>query len=236
MAAVVLVHGLYHCPEHFAVVAERLRAAGTDVVVPELHRGSLPADTAAVQAAVDSLHEPPVVLGHSYGGSVITGLRGAGHLVYLAAFVPDAGESAAGLGGAAPQLQEAIRPEADGFTSLHPGRAVDTLYGDCPGPLADRAAGLLRAQAPGCGRGVPERHSWKHTPSTYVICGQDRAIDPVLQRKMALRCTDAREWQTGHSPFVGQPGLIVELLQGLLATDTPRTGDEGVPTARRRLR
>lgn len=53
------------------------------------------ADTAAVQAAVDRLAERPLVLGHSYGGSVITGLRGVGRLVYLAAFVPDAGESAA---------------------------------------------------------------------------------------------------------------------------------------------
>ncbi|MFI9604875.1 alpha/beta hydrolase [Streptomyces sp. NPDC052043] len=235
MAAVVLVHGLYHCPEHFAVVAERLRTAGAEVVVPELHRGSLPADTAVVQAAVDALQEPPIVLGHSYGGSVITGVRGAGHLVYLAAFVLDVGESAAGLRGASPQLQDAISPEPDGSTSLHPDRAVGALYGDCPEPLAAWAVGLLRAQAPGCGRGVPERHSWKHTPSTYVVCGRDRAIDPGLQRKMASRCTDVREWRTGHSPFVGQPDLIVELLQELLATDTPRRRDvpEAVRTSSR---
>ena len=222
MAAVVLVHGLYHRPEHFALVAERLRSAGVEVAVPELHKGSLSADTAAVQAAIDSLPEPPIVLGHSYGGSVITGLRGVGHLVYLAAFVPDAGESAAGLGGASPQLKEAINPEPDGSTSLHPDRAAATLYGDCPEPLAAWAVDLLRTQAPGCGRGIPERHSWKRTPSTYVVCAQDRAIDPVLQRKMASRCTDARQWQTGHSPFVGQPDLIVELLRELLAANTPR--------------
>ncbi|MFF0067184.1 alpha/beta fold hydrolase [Streptomyces sp. NPDC005279] len=232
MAAVVLVHGLYHRPEHFALVAEPLRTAGTEVVVPELHKGSLSADTAAVQAVVDSLPEPPTVLGHSYGGSVITGLRGAGHLVYLAAFVPDAGESAATLGDASPQLQDAINPEPDGSTSLYPYRAAGTLYGDCPEPLAAWAVGLLRAQASGCGRGIPERHSWKHAPSTYIVCTQDRAIDPVLQRKMASRCTDVREWQTGHSPFVGQPDLIVELLQELLAANTPRQPDEGVTTAR----
>ncbi|MEU2669162.1 alpha/beta hydrolase [Streptomyces sp. NPDC007164] len=232
MAAVVLVHGLYHRPEHFALVAEPLRNAGTEIVVPELHKGSLSADTAAVQAVVDSLPEPPIVLGHSYGGSVITGLRGAGHLVYLAAFVPDAGESAATLGGASPQLKEAISPEPDGSTSLYPDRAADTLYSDCPEPLAAWAVGLLRAQASGCGRGIPERHSWKHASSTYIVCAQDRAIDPVLQRKMALRCTYVREWQTGHSPFVGQPDLIVELLQELLAANTSRQPDDGVTTAR----
>ncbi|WP_374778114.1 alpha/beta hydrolase [Streptomyces sp. NBC_01310] len=218
MAAVVLVHGLYHRPVHFALVVERLQAAGTEVLVPELHRGSLPADTAAVQAAVDALREPPIVLGHSYGGSVITGVRGAGRLVYLAAFVPDAGESAAGLGGASPHLREAIVPGPDGSTSLHPDRAVDALYGDCPEPLAAWAVDLLRTQAPGCGRGIPERQAWKHTPATYVVCAQDRAIDRSLQRTMSSRCTDVREWQTGHSPFVARPDLVVELAQELLAS------------------
>ncbi|WP_432043964.1 alpha/beta hydrolase [Streptomyces cadmiisoli] len=232
MAAVVLVHGLYRCPEHFAAVAERLRMAGTEVAVPEPHRGSLLADTAAVQVVIDALPEPPIVLGHSYGGSVITGIRGARHLVYLAAFVLDVGESAAGLGGASRQLQEAISSESDGSTSLLPDRAAATLYDDCPEPMAAWAVDLLRAQAPGCGRGVPERQSWKRTPSTYVICARDRAIDPGLQRKMASRCIDVREWQTGHSPFVGQPSLIVELLQEPLTTNTSREPGEGVAVTR----
>ncbi|MFJ3088310.1 alpha/beta fold hydrolase [Streptomyces sp. NPDC086838] len=72
---------------------------GVEVAVPGLHHGSLAADTAAVQAVTDALSEPPVVLSHSYGGSVITGIRSAAHLVYLSAFMPDAGESAASLGG-----------------------------------------------------------------------------------------------------------------------------------------
>jgi len=200
LAAIVLVHGLYHRPEHFALVAEPLRSAGTEVVVPELHKGSLSADTAAVQAVIDSLPEPSIVLGHSYGGSVITGLHESGHLVCLAAFVPAVGESAATLGGTSPQLQDAINPEPDGSTGLYPDRAAGTLYGDCPEALAAWAVGLLRAQAPGCGRGIPERHSWKHTPSTYIVCAQDRAIAAGLQRKMASRCTYVHEWQTGHSP------------------------------------
>lgn len=232
MAAVVLVHGLYHRPEHFAVLADRLRADGTEVAVPELHRGSLAADTAAVQGVIDALPEPPVVLGHSYGGSVITGVRGAAHLVYLAAFVLDAGESAASLGGASQQLKDAIVAAPDGSTTLQPGRAVDTLYGDCPEPLAAQAVGLLRAQAPGCGRGVPQHHSWKETPSTYVVCAQDRAIDPGLQRTMAARCTDVREWQTGHSPFVGQSDLVVELLRELLTTCIAPSRNQAVTATR----
>ncbi len=185
--------------------------------VPELHRGSLAADTAAVQAVVDALDEPPLVLGHSYGGSVITGLRGVRHLVYLAAFVPEAGESAAALGGTSPALRAAVLPGPNDSTHLHPGRAAEVLYADCPGHLATWAVNLLRAQAPGCGRGIPERQAWKDTPSTYVVCAEDRAIDPSLQRTMATRCTASREWRTGHSPFVGHPDLMVGLVRELLA-------------------
>ncbi|MFD6294329.1 alpha/beta hydrolase [Streptomyces sp. NPDC060235] len=232
MAAVVLVHGLYHRSAHFVVLAERLRSDGIEVAVPELHRGSLAADTAAVQAVIDTFPESPIVLGHSYGGSVITGVRGVAHLVYLAAFVLDAGESAAGLGGASQQLMDAIVAEPDGSTTLDPDLAVDTLYSGCPEPLAARAVELLRAQAPGCGRGVPQHHSWKETPSTYVICAQDRAIDPVLQRTMASRCTSVREWQTGHSPFVGQPDLIVHLLRELLTTRIPTRRNQEVTSPR----
>jgi pimeloyl-ACP methyl ester carboxylesterase len=83
-------------PADSDLVAARLRERGITVAAPELHRGSLAADTRTVQEVVDAL-TPAVVLGHSYGGSVITGLTGAAHLVYLAAFVPDAGESAASL-------------------------------------------------------------------------------------------------------------------------------------------
>ncbi|MFJ9320021.1 alpha/beta hydrolase [Streptomyces globisporus] len=218
MPPVVIVHGLYHRPEHFDAVARGLRSSGVEAIVPELHRGSPAADTEAVQASVDALHEPPLLLGHSYGGSVITGVRGACHLVHLAAFVLDTGESAAALGGASAELRDAIRPEPDGSTSLRPDRAADVLYDDCPEPLAARAVGLLRPQAPGCGRGVPRHHSWRDTPSTYVVCGKDRAIDPALQRTMASRCTEVREWRTGHSPFVGQPDLLVGLLRELLVT------------------
>ncbi|MFD8476639.1 hypothetical protein ACFV2E_32060 [Streptomyces globisporus] len=141
------------------------------------------------------------------GGATPAVLRGRSHR-----------PRAAALGGASAELRDAIRPEPDGSTSLRPDRAADVLYDDCPEPLAARAVGLLRSQAPGCGRGVPHHHSWKDTPSTYVVCGQDRAIDPALQRTMASRCTEVREWGTGHSPFVGQPDLLVGLLRELLVT------------------
>jgi pimeloyl-ACP methyl ester carboxylesterase len=223
MAGVVLAHGLYHDPRHFDLVTGELRAGGVEVAVPELHRGSLSADTAAVQAAVDALREPPLVVGHSYGGSVITGLTGAAHLVYVAAFVPAEGESAAALGGTTELLRSAIVPdrpgvdgEGDGVTRVDPAKAVEVFYGDATAERAAWAASLLRPQKPGCGRGVPRRTAWRSTPSTYVICAADRAIDPAAQREMAGRCAGALTWNAGHSPFVSRPGEVAALVRDLL--------------------
>ncbi|MEV0917701.1 alpha/beta hydrolase [Streptomyces sp. NPDC049967] len=216
MNGVVLVHGLYHDPQHFDLIAEELTAAGVEVAVPELHRGSLLADTEAVQGFIDAMEEPPLVMGHSYGGSVITGLTGAAHLVYLAAFVPDEGESAARLGGATELLASSIVQDADGLTHVDSAAAVDVFYADAPIDRATWAASLLRPQKPGCGRGVPQRQSWQNTPSTYVICTRDRAIDPELQREMSRRCSSALTWHTSHSPFISRPGKVAAALRSLL--------------------
>ena len=212
MVSVVLVHGLWHVPAHFDLVTAPLRAAGVEVTVPQLHRGSLAADTAAVQEVVDAMAAPPVVLGHSYGGSVITGLTGVGHLVYVAAFVPDHGQSAASLGGADAPVGAAVRRRSDGWSEVDPDLAVAALYADCSPELAAWAVALLRAQVPGCGRGVPERTAWRTTASTYAICAEDRAVDPDLQRYLARRCTTSRQWPTGHSPFISRPDLVLDVL------------------------
>jgi hypothetical protein len=62
---------------------------------------------------------------------------------------------------------------------------------------------------------VPERQAWRVTPSTYIVCALDRAVDPALQRRMATRCTHTRERPTGHCPFTGRPELLVTLLNDL---------------------
>nr|WSX54344.1 alpha/beta hydrolase [Streptomyces sp. NBC_00974]WSX54890.1 alpha/beta hydrolase [Streptomyces sp. NBC_00974] len=220
MSGVVLVHGLYHDPQHFNLVVGELAAARVEVAVPELHRGSLQADTEAVQAVVDAMEQPPLVVGHSYGGSVVTGLTGAAHLVYLAAFVPADGESAARLGGSTKLLASSIVQDGDGVTHVDPAAAIEVFYADAPIERATWAASLLRPQKPGCGRGVPERQSWQNTPSTYVICTQDRAIEPDLQGEMSRRCSSTLTWHTSHSPFISQPGRVAAVLRSLLLPST----------------
>ncbi|MEC5182445.1 alpha/beta hydrolase, partial [Arthrobacter sp. CG_A4] len=173
---VVLVHGLWHQPAHFDQLADDLRRLGANVHVPRLHRGSLAADTAVVQETVDGCLAPPIVLGHSYGGSVITGLERVRHLMYVAAFVPAAGESGALLGGPTALVNDAIRHNDDGSTSVQPERAREVLYAHCSAADSAWATSLLVPQQPGHGRGVPSRIAWQTTESTYIHCEEDRAL------------------------------------------------------------
>lgn len=209
---VILVHGLWHQPAHLAPLARALRARGTRVLVPQLHRGSLAADTAAVQAAVDASRSAPLVVGHSYGGAVITGLERVRGLVYVAAFVPDAGESCAALGGTAALINTAFRRNPDRSTRIDPQMARDYLYGDCSESLGTWATGLLVPQAPGHGRGIPERFAWRASRSTYVLCNQDRALDPGLQREMASRCERTVALDSSHSPFLSRTAELADIL------------------------
>jgi pimeloyl-ACP methyl ester carboxylesterase len=209
---VILVHGMWHQPAHLSLLMHELRESGIRVTSPPLHRGSLAADTAAIQAAVDASAIAPVVVGHSYGGSVITGLRGVHHLVFIAAFVPDTGESSASLGGPEPLIRAALITNSDRSTSVDPSKAREYLYGDCSEAVSTWATTLLRPQAPGHGRGVPSYIGWHSTRSTYVICTRDRALDPERQREMSRRCDHTVEIATSHSPFISGPKKLATLL------------------------
>ena len=216
----VLVHGLWHQPAHFDPLMSVLRRRGFTVHAPRLHRGSLVADTRAVQSIVDRCEAPPVVVGHSYGGSVITGLTGISHLVFVAAFVPANGESSASLGGPGALVNSAVLKHGDGSTSIDPDRAIPALYGHCHASDAEHARRLLVTQAPGHGRGVPETLSWTFTPSTYVICEDDNALDPELQGRMSKRCTTIVRLPSDHSPFICQPEELANALVTAISDST----------------
>ncbi|GAA1490625.1 alpha/beta hydrolase [Brachybacterium sacelli] len=212
---VVLVHGLYHQPAHFQPLAEALRRRGASVRSPRLHRGSLAADTAAVQRAIDLSVTTPVVVGHSYGGAVISGVNGAGALLYLAAFVPDAGESCAVLGGPDAPVNAWVRPHPRGGTFIPPDVATDLFYADCHPRAAERATSLLVPQASGHGRGVVQRAAWRYVRSHYVGSTEDRAMSPELQRQLARRCTSSQVITAGHSPYISRPDDIADIVLGL---------------------
>lgn len=216
---VVLVHGLYHQPAHMRPLVKVLEERGASVKVPGLHRGSLADDTRAVQEAVDASEGRPLVVGHSYGGAVATGLQRVDALVYMAAFVPDMGESCAALGGPDAPVNASVRPLSDGFTYVPADVAGDLFYGDCTPSAAQNATSLLVPQASDHGRGEVMAASWRHTRSLYLVCTQDRAMSPNLQQSMAERCTDARSFDASHSPYISRPQAVADEIMEFAASN-----------------
>ena len=220
MGNVLLVHGAWVNSSCWDFVTPALRERGHRVETVELHRGTLAADTNATQRTVDSLGPEVVACGWSYGGMVITGLKlpAGSHLVYLCAFMPDEGESASVLAQRHPgDIATLVQVDDAGNLFLEGDEVDEFAWADVPADRAAAARASLRPQAVQTFVDTPARVSWRGLPSTYVIGGQDRTVNPDLQREMAERATHVVEWNTSHSPMLSRPDLIVDLLDGLAA-------------------
>jgi pimeloyl-ACP methyl ester carboxylesterase len=232
-ATVVLVHGAWHGAWCWEPVLDLLDDAGVPSLALDLpgHGDSaeplsdLAGDAASLRAALDTL-DAAVVCGHSFGGTVVSqgaaGHPAVRHLVFLTAFPLLPGESAmnAAAGEVEPdagtsELSDALRSADNGMLTLDPERAIPALYADCAEDVAAKAAARLGLQAMAELRGVATTAAWQDTPSTYIVCTEDRAVTPALQRALAKRCTHTIEWPTSHSPFLSRPELVADLLAGL---------------------
>jgi pimeloyl-ACP methyl ester carboxylesterase len=220
-ATVVLVHGAWHGAWCWEKVVPLLDDAGVRSVALDLPFTSLHDDVRATTDALDKLDGRVVLCGHSYGGAVITeaGHHSAvDHLVYLAAFACDEGESPSETAVDTPlpttDLGKAFRIDA-GWVTLAPELVVDAFFHDCDRADTDGALARLRPIHMSCFRTPLGPPGWRSKPSTYAVCTEDRAVHPELQRLMAKRCTDAVEWPTAHSPFLNRPDLVAELLENL---------------------
>jgi pimeloyl-ACP methyl ester carboxylesterase len=224
MRTIVLVHGAWHGPWCWSPVLARLDELGIPSVAVELELRDVHRDAEIVTAALDAVGHPVVLVGHSYGGIVIT--EAGAHplverLVYVCAFAPDEGETVLGLALDHPvqsDLGAAMVLQPDGTSTLEPALAADALYGDCSAADVERSLGLLRAQGGDTFTQPPKAVAWKERPTTYVVCGADRAVAPSLQREMAERIPDAAvvEWpDSSHSPFLSRPAEVAELLASL---------------------
>ena len=105
----------------------------------------------------------------------------------------------------------------DGTFTPRLGPGAELFYNDCTGADIAWAMGQVRPQNMGGKSPRPSRQAWRTTPSTYVVCAQDRALAPDSQRRLGARATQCIEWDTGHSPFLSRPELLAALLIGLSA-------------------
>lgn len=216
---VVLVHGGFVDGSGWRGVHGELTARGYRVTVVQNPTTSLADDVAVTKRALAAQDGPSVLVGHSYGGVVITEAgndpKVAG-LVYVAAFAPDAGESVAALikdpppGAAVPP----ILPPQDGFLFLDKAKFAESFAADVD---AQEAAFMADSQVPwgvDALAGAVSQPAWKTRPSTYVVATEDRMIPPPAQRGMAARA-GARvvDVSGSHALYVSQPAAIADVIQ-----------------------
>lgn len=218
ISTVLLVHGAWADGHSWAKVIPLLGERGFRAVAVQLPLTSLPDDAAAVRRAIALEDGPLLLVGHSYGGAVISEAgddpKVAG-LVYAAAFAPDVGESAVSLGNTVPPAPMAreVRPDAGGFLKLTRAGVFDGFAQDLP--EAEREI-LLATQGPtsvNALAGTATAAAWKSRPSHYVIASADRAIPPQLQQTMATRAKSrVSEIDTSHVVMLAAPRLVVDVI------------------------
>jgi pimeloyl-ACP methyl ester carboxylesterase len=215
---VVLVHGGFVDGSGWQGVYDLLKADGFNVSVVQNQTLSLESDVETTHNVLDLQDGPAILVGHSYGGAVITESgnheRVAG-LVYVAAFAPDAGESVNTLiadpppGAAVPP----ILPPVDGFLFLDREKFADSFAADVP---AELAAFMADSQVPWgveALNGTITEPAWRRKPSWYLVASDDRMIPPPAQRAMSERAgSTVIEAPGSHSIYVSQPHATAELI------------------------
>jgi len=215
---VVLVHGGFVDGSGWEAVYKALRRDGLTVSIVQNSTISLADDVNATRRVVAAQNGPVILVGHSYGGAVITE---AGNdpqvvgLVYIAAFAPDKGESVSTLikdpppGAPVPP----ILPPADGYLLLDRGKFAASFAADVD---PERAAFMADAQVPWgleALSGTISEPAWRSKPSWYLVAADDRMIPPSAQRFMSKRAgATVVEVAGSHAIYISQPAAVAGLI------------------------
>jgi pimeloyl-ACP methyl ester carboxylesterase len=216
---VVLVHGGFVDGSGWHGVYSLLSKDGYGVSVVQNPTLSLEGDVAATKRVIDVQSEPVVLVGHSYGGAVITEAGNdpnVAALVYIAAFAPDKGESVNTLIAGFPKDAPGppILPPQDGFLFLDREQFHASFAADVD---AELAAFMADSQVPwgvDALEGTITEAAWRNKPSWYLIATEDRMIPPPAQREMSGRAgATVEEAAASHSIYVSQPAAVAELVK-----------------------
>ncbi|MBV8103973.1 MAG: alpha/beta hydrolase [Hyphomicrobiales bacterium] len=216
---IVLVHGAWADASSWSKVIPLLQAKGLHVVAVQNPLTSLADDVAATKRAIALQDGPVLLVGHSYGGVVITEAgndpKVAG-LVYVAAFAPAEGESVGSVTKPYPPapLGNELRPDAQGFLTVTPKGIADDFAQD----LSDQEKQILTATQGQTAAAVfgatVTTAAWKAKPSWYVIAGNDRAIPPELEKAeaAAIKATSIT-LPSSHVAMLSHPKEVAELIE-----------------------
>jgi pimeloyl-ACP methyl ester carboxylesterase len=227
MSNYVLVHGafvggwiwrdtaaLLEKEGHRVDVVEQLPSAGRDPAT----LGDLQADVDCVRRAVEAVGQPVVLVGHSYGGMVITELAdhpAVAHTVYLSAFWPKRGQSSMDLLGDGP-LPNWLVPRDDGTVQITDDIEVARQV-ECADVDPERASENLRRLVPQSisSFAAPSTAPDRRHPTTYIICEQDQAVPPAAQEQMAAAADNVERLPSSHQAMVSMPDQLAALLAGV---------------------
>lgn len=221
--SVVIVHGAFADGSDWARVIPLLQAKGIKVTAIQNPLTSLKDDAAVTRRVLDAQTGKVVLVGHSWGGTVIT--EAGSHdkvasLVYVAAFAPDAGQTSGELGKGytpSPGIGKLIA-DSEGFVTLPPAAMRDDFAQDVP---AAQTAVMNATQGPIKASAFGEKVSgaaWKVKPSWYIVSSKDRMIDPQLQRDMAKKIgARTTELATSHVPQQSRPADVAKVILAAVA-------------------
>ncbi|WP_424216294.1 alpha/beta fold hydrolase (plasmid) [Streptomyces sp. BI20] len=215
---IVLVHGGFVDGSGWQAVHDRLTADGHRVAVVQNPTLSLADDVAVTRRILDRLDGPAVLVGHSYGGVVITEAGthpNVAALAYIAAFAPDEGESVGSLIADPPPGAPVppILPPQDGFLFLDRERFAAAFAADVP---EDTARFMADSQVPwgvDALNGTVSEPAWRTKPSWYLVAADDRMIPPPAQRAMAERAKAVvTETPGSHAVYVSRPADVAAVI------------------------
>ncbi|MGK9230897.1 alpha/beta hydrolase [Inquilinus limosus] len=216
---IVIVHGAFADGSGWRKVSDILAGEGYNVSIVQQPLTSLQDDVAATRRVLSLQDGPTVLVGHSYGGMVISDAGNDGKvaaLVYVAAFQPEKGETLAGLAESRPDpsMQPgAVKATADGYLYLDPKAFAAAFAADLPEADADffaRSQVFASKAAFTAAAGEP---AWKGKPSWALVATQDRSINPALERDMAKRAgSKIREVEASHAVYIAKPEAVAAII------------------------
>jgi pimeloyl-ACP methyl ester carboxylesterase len=214
---IVLVHGAFVDGSGWKPVYDILVKRGYHVAVVQQPLTSFQNDLAAVQRVLDMQTGPCILVGHSYGGGLITEAGNDPHvvgLVYIAAHAPDKGESEADNGKRFPPVYKSLKRASNGFDYIDPAHFYIDFAADLPKEKAEFMADAQMQTADAVFRAAILKPAWRLKPSWYLVAGADRIISPGLQRMYAKRAnSNTVEIQSAsHSVFESHPKEIAQLI------------------------
>jgi pimeloyl-ACP methyl ester carboxylesterase len=216
LANIVLVHGALADASGFRAVYDILKKQGYHVSLTSQPLTSRAADIAAVRRVLDLQTGPVILVGHSYGGALITETGNdpkVKALVYVAALQPDAGESPFELLTSKPAASEAVKFTADGYAYLDPLHYQEDFAADLPKADTDFMADSQMLVAVECLQAPVSVAAWHEKPSYAIVATEDRSLNPDLQRFMYQRSSSkVTELNGSHAVYVSQPEAVAAVI------------------------